>query len=337
MFVLLYKRLIVSFTYRIRFLYYRLSNFYWSLITKVLISNKREMKLRDSLFIWVPVWGEKHINWFFDYTLPSLVTRNNLPLVAKNKNVKICFYTNDNDAQLIENFMNSLAHDYEYSINIKSNFKDKARDTMSNFLIHILEECIENNAMFLVALPDFIFSDGSINNLVTLSDGKGVSISVAHPRVSIEELEKYGGVLNNNAPDLVETALKFKHKTLLLADELKDNNSSKMGVATRDIPNGLAVIHNLPAVFLCNPNKEDVSFFKRRHSFNIIDKVWPHFLFRQSRLKVVTSSDIAFIIELTHDSVETIMSQNMKLNDQYGGIPPFVNYSNAIIGLWRPK
>ena len=64
---------------------------------------------------------------------------------------------------------------------------------------------------------------------------------------------------------MVKVAMECKHESLLQADETNDLNSTTSGIATRQIPSGLAVIHNLPAVYLCSPIKDDLSFFKRRH------------------------------------------------------------------------
>jgi len=337
-----FNRIKNSLIYRIRFANLRLTINYWRLITRILISNKRETKQRESLFVWVPVWGEKHINWFFEYTLSSLLTSNNLPLVAKKKNIKICFYTKDNDSLLIAERMENQPCNYNYSIQTESNFNDHARDIMSNFMVHILDECIKNNALMLIAQPDIIFSNGSVSNLVELSDGKGVSISLAHPRVSIESLKKNNidiANLSENTLNMVKVAMKCKHESLLQTIETNDINSTiSTGIATRKISSGLAVIHNLPAVYLCSPIKDDLSFFKRRPDFNSIDKHWPNLLFRQSRLKVVGSSDIAFLIELTSDDDKRpILESGMKYNDYYDAFPPFVNYSNVIVGLWRSK
>ncbi len=335
------NRLNNSLTYRYRYAWFRLTTFYWKLITKILISNKREFKQKDALFVWVPVWGEKHIKWFFEYTLPSLLTSANLPLVSKDKKIKIYFYTKDVDESLIINYMKVNSCEFNYCVIKESYFIDMARSLMSNFMIHILNECIQKNALLLIAQPDLVFSDGSVSNLVKLSDGKGVSISVAHPRVSIDKLKKNDVdilSLSKNVTLMVKTALDYAHDTLLYADEAIDVNNTMSGIATRKLPSGLAVIHNLPAVYLCSPIQDDLTFFLRRPDFNIIDKAWPHLLFRQSRLKVIGSSDIAFLIELTSDEIKPKLKSGLKYNDFLKGIfTPFVNYSNVMIGLWRSK
>jgi len=336
----LFLKIKVSVIYKIRFRYGKLSFAFWDLITKIIITNKRDMTKRNILFVWVPVWGEKHINWFFNYTLSSLLTANNLPQVAENIKIIICFYTKDMDKSSIDKRMTSSLCPYEYSITTESFFQDKARDMMSNYMIHILDRSINNNGLILICQPDLLFSDGSINNLVELSNFKGVSISVPHPRVSIESLIKNNVDIKNltrKKLEFVSVALQNKHDALFYADETAENNSTNMGVSTRKISNGEVVIHNLPAVYLCNPIHDDLIFFKRRCTFNIIDKTWTHMLFRQSRLKIVTSSDVVFLIELTEDKIKAKIKTNSAYNDFYTGYRPFVEFTNGVISFWRTK
>jgi len=285
------------------------------------------------------VWGEQHIDLFFKFTLPSLLEANNLPLVSINKEVQFYFYTKDADVDVIETRMKMLAPSYNFTIVAESFFDDMARDMMSNYLIHMLDCCIKNNALLLIAQPDLIFSNGTVNNLVKLSDGKGVSIAVAHPRVSFESfMSKKIDIKNisENSLDMVKAALTSQHNTLIHADETSDINSTLMGISTKKMSNGLAVIHNLPAPYLCSPIKDDLVFFKRRCEFNIVDKHWPNLLFRQSRLKIIGSSDLAFIMELTFDSVKTRLNSGLKFNDKNNS-SDFLKFTNTFITHWRNK
>jgi hypothetical protein len=333
-----FSRIKNSLIYRYRYRYFRVTLVFWQFLSKSLISNKRELGNRKSLYVWVPVWGDKHIEWFFKFTFPSLLQSDNLPLVSKNKKIKICFYTKDNDYSIIDQRMKRHSSNYEYSITTDSNFKDKARDMMSNYLIHVFSECINNEALWLCAMPDSIYSNGSVYNMVTLSDGKGVSIAVPPARVSFESVSKSNPELLIDFNNLTNIILEHPHQSLLSANEDEDTNSTLQGISTREVLSGLALVHNLPAIFLGSPTKDDLSFFKRRPSFNIIDKVWPDMLYRQSRYKVVTSSDIATIVELTHDNDKQIkLSSNLRFNDFYPGYPSFMNHSNSIVGLWRKK
>jgi hypothetical protein len=324
--------------YRYRYIYFRITVICWQLVSKALTSNKRQSAIKKALFVWVPVWGEKHIEWFFKFTLPSLMASNNLPLVSKNKIIKICFYTQDIDYLKIDQRMKSYQCNYEYSIMTESNFNDKARDMMSNYLIHSLSECIDNDALWLCAQPDLIFSNGSIYNMVALSDGKGVFIAAPSVRVAFESVFKEKPDLLPDFDNLTDLILNHPHPSIKYSNEDDDRNSSLEGISTREVLSGLAVIHNLPPIFLGSPSRYDLAFFKRRPIFNIIDKVWPDMLFRQSRYKVIASSDIATIVELTHESDKSPkLASSLRFNDFYPGYPSFMNHSNTVVGLWRKK
>jgi len=340
----LFNRIKTSFIYRLRFRYLLITNFYWNCITNLLTSNKREEGIRSSINVFVAVWGNKHIDWFFKYCLTSLLMSENLPLISKTKKIKICIYTQDKDVALIMKGMKNHPCNYEYSITTDSSFKDKARDMMSNYLIHSFKECIDNNSLWLCGQPDLIFSNGSVSNLVTLADGKGVSIATPTIRVSSESIGQLNSEISFESNDLVDLIFSCSHSSFQSANDLYDNNTTNLGISTRNILGGLALIHNLPPPILCSPTKQDVSFFNRRPGFNIIDKVWPDMLFRESRLKIVISSDIATIVELTGDKEKLHdVCPDMKFNDFYQGdtqtttFESLLNHSNSYIGLYRKE
>jgi hypothetical protein len=290
------------------------------------------------LFIFVPVWGKKYIDWFFDYCFASLMQESNLPLVKEKKEIIFYFYTRDENVDYLNNSIKNNIVNFKSKVFTETYFSDHARDMMSNYFIHILKECIDKKALLLFAQPDLIFSNGSVGNMISLSNGKGVSIATPNARVSIECIDKNNLNTLCDGIGLADIVSRCQHQSLLSSDERLDANSTSEGIAIKKIKNGMMVIHNLPPVYLCDPTKSDLSFFKRRPLFNIVDKTWPHMLFRQSRLKVATSSDIALVVELTHDDdKKPKISSNMKNNDFYKGFPPFMNYSNVIVNFWRNK
>jgi hypothetical protein len=333
-----FKKVKNSLIYRCRFLYFRITALFWSTVSMLIVSNARNTDVKKSLFVFVPVWGEEYINWFFIYMLPSLMQENNLPLVKEKKKIVFYFYTKEENIDYLNRLIKINIVDFESKIYTEANFCDHARDMMSNYFIHILKEGIDKKSLLLFAMPDSIFSNGSIDNMVNLSDGKGVSIAIASPRISIECIKNNNISTLCNGSELTDIVLKCQHQSLAFTNDFLDVNSTLEGISTKRVKNGILVTHNLPSVFLCDPIKSDLSFFRRRPLFNIIDKLWPHMLFRQSRLKVVASSDIALVVELTHDNdKKPKLSSNMKYNDFYKGFPPFVNYSNVSVGLWRNK
>ncbi len=310
-------------------------------ITRLLISDKRDMVFREKLYVWVPVWGDKHIKMFFDYTLPSLYQRNNLPSLSDYE-VVLFIYTLDDFTDNIENGFLQFNPNIKYNLIVSSQLEYQTGDRMLDFLQDILKKCVNDKALMIVAQPDLIFSDGSISTAVKLSNGKGISIAAPHPRISYEGIEKTklkekllsGGIVTSK--ELVKISLQNKHSTLEYANDLEDVNTTSSGISTRMIkPDSMAVIHNIPAVYVASPSVSDVKFFDRQVSFNTIDKVWPAHLLKEMRLKYIGSSDMFFCAELTNDTDRPGNPESgMKYNDKYSGVKPFLNCANTIISSW---
>lgn len=339
---MIFSKLRNSINFRIRSIYSKVSEYYWRIINSIFISNRRNTKHKEKLFVFAPVWGEWHIDLFFKYTMPSLMQSGNLPSLSKQNEIIFYIYTMDEDIYKLDKEMKNRNYGYKFYIHSESDFYDKGRQLMSNFLIHILKICVNENALMLLAQSDLIYSNNSVKNLVNLSEGKGVSIAVPHPRVSyecIKEVDFFDSPSHNevSSESLVKIALSCKHKAFELSDELLDINSTVDGISTHKIDElHMGVVHNLPSVYLFSPIKDDISYFKRRTTFNYIDTAWPSMLFRQSRLKVIASSKIAFVVELTKDADKRPRTlPNMKYNDQYlSSNKSFCNYSNVIINSW---
>jgi galactose-1-phosphate uridylyltransferase len=79
------KKIRNSLNYRKRYFYSKITRVYWMVISNILLSNKRDVRKKDILYVFVPVWGKWHISLFFQYTMPSLMQSNNLPAVSKEK------------------------------------------------------------------------------------------------------------------------------------------------------------------------------------------------------------------------------------------------------------
>jgi len=338
--VRVFKKIRDSLVYRARSAYCKISLYFWQAVTNVIISNKRNLSRKDVLIVHTMVWGDKYIDWFFDYSLPSIMQSGNLPAI-EGKDIVFYIYTKECDIHILDKRMKGNL--YNYKIYSEDEFSDNARDMVINFIINTLEDGVKKNAMILWMPPDCIYSDRSVYNLVTLSDRKGVSIAVPHARVS-SSCVRDSGIINNfldskvDSSLLMDLTLQCMHASLRFADETLNNNTTDGGIATRKLDkNNLAVIHNIPSVQLYSPTNDDISFYKKRVTFSDNDHVWPHMLYRQSRLKVVGSSDIAFLVELTDDDDKTPdLTKDMRYNDEISiHNKPFCNYSNVIIHSWR--
>ena len=90
---LFFKKIKNSLIYRYRFFYFKITTFFWNLLSSLIISNARNLVAKKSLFVFVPVWGDKYIDWFFEYCFASLMQKENLPLVKEKKEIIFYFYT----------------------------------------------------------------------------------------------------------------------------------------------------------------------------------------------------------------------------------------------------
>ena len=334
-----------SIVYRKKYFFAKTNVLFYQWLTRLLISNKRDMLYREKVYIWVPVWGEEHINMFFDYTLPSLNQENNLPQLREKYDVRIFIYTDSDSKSYFEKEARERFPNLDFTLCLYDKIKNYHNDKTLSFLLDMMKKCVEDCALMLLAMPDFIFANGSLSNIVDLANGKGVSIASSHPRISYEGVNET--TLKNDLrsgvkispSQLVRYCLKNKHTSLGMMDDLNDENSTLDGISVRRVGlNSIAVIHNLPSPFLVSPTESDIKFFKKQVSFNTIDKTWPAHVIREMRLKFIGSSEQFFCAELTKDNDKiSDVSSGMKYNDSQSGIKPFMNCANTIISFWDSK
>ncbi len=210
-------RLNKSFSYRIRAFYTKSAGLFWKNIIRIIISNKRDITEKKILFVFVVVWGDEHIDLFFKYGLPSLMQSKNLPSI-KNKKIIFHFYTKQSDVITIKNKMTD--NFYDFYVHSEKEFHNYERGILLNSLIHILELCVKERAIMLISPPDSFFSNGSVHNLVAISEGKGVSVAVPHARVSSSCIRNYltsDSFVNNEIDGhlLVKLAFQCGHASLL--------------------------------------------------------------------------------------------------------------------------
>jgi hypothetical protein len=171
----------------------------------------------------------------------------------------------------------------------------------SDALYDEMQQCIDEDATFLFALPDYVFGDGTVANMKALMYEKGLCIAVPNTRVLPETMDEFKRCHSNS--ELVSLAFnkKYQHQTWRESEVGKDTiNSYYGGVCWKEIENGLiAVTHRLPSSYLCQFIQSDVEFFRKQLSFSAYDHVWPTKLIEEGRQRYVGSSDVAFIVEIT--------------------------------------
>ncbi len=173
--------------------------------------------------------------------------------------------------------------------------------SFSAALYEEMQTCINEDATFLFALPDYVFGDGTIAGMMACMYEKGLCIAVPNTRVLPEAMEMFKRPLTN--PELVSLAFdkKYQHQTWRDSEVGKDTiNSYYGGVCWKELKDGLyAVTHRLPSSYLCQFLQSDIDFFKKQLSFSAWDHVWPTKLIEEGRQRFIGSSDVAFITEIT--------------------------------------
>lgn len=164
-----------------------------------------------------------------------------------------------------------------------------------------MKKCIEEKATYLFALPDYIFGDGTIQNLKAMMTEPGLCLAVPNTRVLPAAMEYFGKPLTN--AELVSLAFDktLMHQTWREAEIGKPTiNSFYGGVSWKELSPGLiAVTHLLPSSYMCQFIESDIEYFKSKSSFSAWDHEWPVKLLKERRQRYVSSSDVAFITEIT--------------------------------------
>lgn len=179
-------------------------------------------------------------------------------------------------------------------------------------LLKSIRQCLEERTPMLISTPDFIWADGSIQNMLDesyVSEGQNLCISIAHMRVLpsfLNEMHILAG-LHNSGCDLVHLALEHAHDSWSRCEIGKDPNGIYYaGLSWRfiDRKSLITVQHQMPSPFLCNFTQSDYDEFARWKgplppAFGEIDHNFPTKLINEGRLRYLGSSDIAFMVEIT--------------------------------------
>jgi hypothetical protein len=193
---------------------------------------------------------------------------------------------------------------------------------MKNAFVMELGKALMLNSRILIVPPDTIWGEGSVPNLMEIARQRDSVVFAAHVRVLPELVDdcqmswagnRFGPNAVSNAK-LVKMAFKHLHKTWEESqDGLQKINSYIGGVLWRYLDEDLyAVNHRLPTPYLINPTPEDVTYFSHQLHFGVLDHSWPAAcLVETERMRVVGSSDCAFMVELT---------------DKEANIPPIEHY-----------
>ena len=306
------------------------------------IENLDELSVKKKVIFYTLAWG-KYLDTYFNFTLPSIVHKSNIPKLAKEDyEISFILYTIENKNEIAVKYKNQIELTSPYSFTIKEFKKENNKVTSIANLstINILQYCIDTNSILFMAFPDVIYSNNSIFNSVVFSYSKRRSFASAHPRINTKILKefKYFPKDGFESTKLVAYALVNPHSSFKFASEKLASSTAYSGISYRQLSKSIfSVTSNIPSPFVVIPTIEDVNFFKNTGNFNEWDRGWLSFLLKKNRLKISGSSDMFFCVEITEENESnTIKLKKIKTpwNDLHGKV--FSNrISNTVISIWR--
>ncbi len=247
------------------------------------------------LQVLTALWGQRHVELFDKACLTSLRWDRNLEALRSLKAKWNIFADDEHHAQIAKMMPTGI----HFNIRSTTTLRDYI-DQVQSASIWQMKQCLESGDKLLLAPPDTIFGDGTIENLWKIGKDKGSCVVVAHPRVLPSIL---GGYLDSYSNyDLVGKAFLHLHKSWSDAEiGHPAQNSYVGGVAWQKLSRDLySVTHRLPTVYLADFTEEDLSYFKSAISFGHFDHMWPgDILVPRGRQRYVGSSDACFIVEVT--------------------------------------
>lgn len=267
-------------------------------------------------------WGEKYRRWLRNGCARSLSWPLNQHTL-KGLQATWDIYTNSEDAEDIRDIAQRLA--IESRIYVRRDEAEQVHGTViqQRSLVDQMIRCLEQNAMCLIASPDFIFGDGTLGTLVSL--GKWPRMCVAPPSVRINAAALDDPAFGEPMTTDELCAFSWKHLHATWADancEAPMNNCIRGGVGWRRLPNSnmVAATHHMPPAILLNFDPSDVVFFKdAEQPGGVIDHHFPRKLIAEKRLRVIGSSDVAFVADVTdpNENVPELLPRNNDMPDGY--------------------
>lgn len=273
-----------------------------------------EPLLDTPLRIYTAVWGPKYTDLFEKTIIRSFRWPDNNKALLNEKVIWSIHTFKEEAAHLIQLCKRTGVDNYEITElpdGLRPPLKpgvDMGALLLAQFICEI-KRCLETNSRLLIAPPDSLFGDGTLRSLFINGSQKGTCVAVPHPRVlpSIFDYpsrlcESLKDTLTNS--DLVTECFEHLHRTWSEAEVGLDKiNSYVGGVCWRKIAKGLySVQHRLPTNYLIHFTYSDLQFFEQQIAFGAIDHLWPTKLIAEERERVIGSSDVAFICEITESN-----------------------------------
>ena len=298
---------------------------------------------RPQIHIFTPAWGPHFIDLFdnalgMSFRWPKNAESLNQP---NSPTIWTIVTASDEEATLLTQLAKTIIPTCEVRMQIFPELNQPNAPIgaikMRGLLV-AMKQCIKEATPMLMATPDFIYGDGTIETMLqtSLSCGgpnstphqeqqkQGICVSLCHLRTLPETLLALAVYKTHNGDKrpqpgpsnqtLLHTALQHPHASWRLSESAEPNNACYYsGVFWRflsrkesNIPGAnLALVeHHMPSPFLVNFLPEDYAFFSlwkgvTPPAFGEWDHNWPTELIKAGRLRYIGSSDAATMVEIT--------------------------------------
>ena len=296
------------------------------------------------LHIFTPCWGSHFTN-----LLDSALGRSfRWPLNAASvKNCVWTLFTSPGEKDLIT----ELALRIIPTADIRVLTSDRLFESNSPIgalkmqgLLKTIPECIAYKQSMLMSTPDFIWADGSIQNMWDESypnEGQSLCVSIAHMRVLPAFIADF---MSPEATEMIVRGLKFAHDSWAHSHAiLNPNGIWHSGMCWRRVPGHrlITVQHQMPSPFLVNFTESDLTEFSRWKgvtppAFGEWDHNWPSKLLAEGRLRYIGSSDVAFMVEITESDKNAPPLEPARIpHDQFFRVEPSVKTQKQFISTFR--
>jgi len=189
-------------------------------------------------------------------------------------------------------------------------------DILSGFLRKVIRKAIDENAMVFMFAPDFIVGEDTLYNMVKLAEGKDINIAIPHLRVALEDFveDKQSHSFTNK--QLVDLVFRYPHPAFTKAFDSKDENASWCGLSIRKINDrNYGIVASMPTMHLMQFTEEDRLFWKNHFETGHWDRGFLNRVYNADRVRMIGSSDIGFIVELTSKHKNNPKIRNGLLNN----------------------
>lgn len=237
--------------------------------------------------IFTPCWGEKHIKLLETCLGASFRFPKNASSLAHSEWVFLC---NGDEAHRVERIAELIIP--------SSKIRIIRGGDMMTAMLDVMESCVRDKDPMLMATPDFIYGDGTIDAFNKIGVAN-TCVSIAHMRVhpSILPFIQRGFTFPND--ELMQLGMDHQHISWTNCEEgHKESMSYTGGIRWVRHDNMHLIRHYLPSPFYVNFTQSDLDFFKGK-TFNFWDHLWPTSLILALRLRYIGSSDAAMMLEVT--------------------------------------